>query len=271
LSKQQVSKVKQQNPRYRRGPNHVMETLTTAITLTYFTDTIDEPLINTIAILEQNNYKITHLSVGKHTDASRPHYHIGLIVSYTAKKYLKNFNRSLTPKLKSIECDKKISYYHSNEPVYNPDKGLMYPLKEVEHETENIRLYHQYSRGIPEPQFRELMDKAQNEYLIIQNKKKAKEAEDNDKRNTSKEKYQMLDEHIGTDIVRFRDKSIQTKIRECMHVLLKHARNEYHRNEKYVFRINSMMELVISYLYNKQHIDEDELIDYKFQGLKFFD
>lgn len=254
----------------RKGLNDVMN-CRTAITFTYFTDidSIDDIVINTITQLKNLNYTIEKLTIGHHTDATREHYHLCVVLSYSGK-YLKHFNRSLTTKLKDLPKDKKISFYHQDQKDYNELKGLMYPLKETEHEEENRELFSRYTIGLTIEEWEKLLIEAQQLYSEVVKKREDKEAEKEDKQNAVKLKYQILDDAINElQFANFRyDYNTTRKIRFCIQHLLKHARNEYIENDKHTFKIQSMMDLAISYLYNKQHITEDDIIDLKFQFLK---
>lgn len=242
----------------------------TAVTLTYFTtpDLLDDIIISTVNQLKLH-YTIEKLTLGHHTDATRQHYHLCVILSYTGK-YLKHFNRSLSSKLKDLPKDKKISFYHSNEAHYNERKGLMYPLKEKEHEQENIDLFNKFNIGLTMEEHADLMAEAQALYQDIVNAREEKEAEKEDKQNAVKAKYNMLDQAIlNLSYADFKtDYTLTRKIRFCITQLLEYARNEYIENDKHTFKIASMMDLAISYLYNKQHITADDIIDLKFQFLK---
>lgn len=246
-----------------------MSLLESTITITLFK--IDDIETDTQLIVDtlKTEYTIEKLIVGKHTDAPRPHYHIGIVVTYTGKQYLKHFNRKLTQILKDLSLEnKKISTKNKDDPIYNADMCLMYPLKESEHTTTNHQLYTTLSFGISEDEYTELHTQATNQYDKIRAKRDLEQQQKLKEKDNTIAKYQHLDDSIDTkNIITFRENTIEYKIKYCLSQLLKYQRIQFQENDKLTFRINSMMDLTLSYLYNRHHIDEEELIRYKFHML----
>ncbi len=128
----------------------------TCITFTLFDlQFLDEFYFIIKDILEEKlKYKILKQIVGKHSNAKREHYHLAVLVSYSAKPLI-HLNRKLTPLIntKQRQVDFKISFYHNDDPKYDEQKPFMYPLKESKNQEQNKTLYGKYSHGISLSEF----------------------------------------------------------------------------------------------------------------------
>lgn len=244
--------------------------MTTCITFTLFTTHYLYEFYSRIHdVMKKLDYKIEKMIIGKHTNSSRPHYHIAVKISYTSKQ-LKCFNRKLTQELKQKDLDFKISFYHNDDPKYDEEKPFMYPLKEVDNTAENKILYDQYAINISKEEYQRYTITSQGIYNEILYKKKSKEEQEIIKKDTTDSKYKYLDkELLGIEnydndtiypVISIMNENYEKKVKVVCTYLLKYQKIQYLENNKKCFKIGALQDLALSYLYFRNLISEEEII-----------
>lgn len=246
----------------------------TCITFTLFTvNYLDEFITNVSKVMDKIQYKIDKQIVGFHSNAKREHYHIAVKISYS-KSPVKHLNRKLTPLLNEPNLDYIISFYHNDDPKYDEKKPFMYPLKESQNQVQNKILYTKYAINISEEEFASNSITASAIYDKALYEKKAKIEKKMILEDTTESKYQYLDKEIFsiTDydndtiyaVGDFKCQKIEKKLKVVCKTLMKYQKIQYLEQSKKCFRIGSIMDLAISYLYFRELTTEDELLGYKF-------
>ena len=227
--------------------------------------------------MNELKYNIEKMIIGKHDNATRSHYHIGTIVTYQSKTYIKHFHRKLREQLTQKKAtdvlgDFKISFRHQTDEEYNEANVLQYPLKEKDNDHENKRLYDAYSKGITEEEFKSYTITSQAIYNQAKYEKEQKEKKDILKKSNADTKYEYLDQSLGIianeispTFITLREQTLEEKIKKCLIICLKFEKHQHELNQKKVFKISSHMDLVLSYLYFRNLTTEEELIYQKFK------
>lgn len=221
-------------------------------------------------------YKIEKLIIGKHSKAKREHYHLAVLVSYSNKPLI-HLNRRLTPLINTNgrKVDFKISFYHNDDPKYDEQKPFMYPLKESQNQEENKTLYDKYHYNILLSEFNHYSVTAIGIYDKMCYDLERKQKQQQQEEETTENKYKYLDNELfniqdyDKDTIyptgEFRSYNIEKKLKMVCKSLLRYQRILHHERHKKVFKITSIMDLAISYLYFRDLVSEDELLEWKYR------
>ncbi len=248
---------------------------TTCITFTLFTlNYLDEFISKIDEVMKKLEYTIERRIVGLHSNAKREHYHIAVKISYS-KNQVKHLNRKLTPLLNEKDLDYKISFYHNDDPKYDETKPFMYPLKEHQNKTHNETLHRKYAIDISEEDFKSYLLTSSAIYDKILYEKKQKDEKQIILQDTTESKYKYLDTELfniidyDNDTIYavsdFKCQNIENKLKSVCKTLLKYQKIQYLEQNKKCFKIGALMDLAISYLYFRNLVSEDELLDYKYR------
>lgn len=250
----------------------------TCLTFTLFDCQFIDEFYDIIVKIFQDKlkYNIDKIIVGKHSNAKREHYHLAFLVSYSTSS-LKHLNRKLTPLInnKDRNVDFKISFYHNDDPKYDEIKPFMYPLKESQNKEQNKTLFSKYSYNILLSEFEQWSITAIGIYDKICYDLNQKKEQQLQKEDTTKSKYKYIDKELfnildyDSDTIYplgdFMSKNIEQKLKEICKILLRYQKLQFQTSDKLVFKITSIMDLAISYLYFRNLVTEDELIEYKYK------
>ena len=245
----------------------------TCVTFTLFSiDLLDETIQLLEKVFKDLKYTMIRRITGLHSNSKRPHYHIAVLLSY-GQKPVKHFNRQITTKLGSEYLgDLKISFYHNDDKNYDVEKPFMYPLKEKTNSENNDLLWEQYAFNVPRETYNRWKETAISIYDAILYKRHQEMELKDIREDTTKSKYNYLDKHVlkketDTDtpyMTKFRQRDFQSKLKEVCKALLQYQREQHEENNKLTFRVGSIMDLAISYLYFRKMASEDEVLFYKY-------
>lgn len=220
----------------------------------------------------EKKYQVVKMTMGLHKKANRLHYHIGHLVDIGEKNII-HWDKHLRGLIALADSDNsikekidiKISF---NNTVEENDitNVLAYPLKEytsideVLHIQDFINLtkndiesMRQYANGIYKQKCYEKQCK----------EKKKMETEDN-----LTSKWKFLDEQLKIeyqeDFMSLKHLEYKWKLTKILHLLLDYETLQHQENDKKLFRVSTLNDVAISYLFYKKLLSNDEIIKYKF-------
>lgn len=233
--------------------------------LTYDDDTayIQQRHLETI---EELGYELKYATCGIHRNAKRTHLHYHTInkISHGVKIYkilnakiknLKTSNKHTMPHMGYVIPEVKISFNYSTASDYDQDKILMYPLKEYEKNKDMLDEVVSY--GLTKEQLEVFRSKSNEIYEKGVKEQKKKDLEKMEKTQTKKDLYSYLDLviHISELPEGYGNIEYVTKY------TIKRVLQYYKENNKN-FSIHQLKNVAINYLYFKEKITENNIIDY---------
>ena len=224
-------------------------------------------------ILEQyveKKYIVEKLTMGLHQNANRLHWHMGHLVEIGEKKII-HWDKHLRGLITLADFDNSIKEKIDIKITFNDKVGsddilnvLAYPLKEYTIYSE-IREIKQFI-GLEEKELEAKRDYAHQIYLTAKYERKCKEEKKIIREDSLTSKWQFLDEELKIECLGnkllFKERTIESKIREVYKILLRYEKLQNKENDKKSFRINCVRDNAISYCYLRGLASEDEISDY---------
>jgi len=248
------------------------------LTFTLLSNTQDEQqlIIETISLnqliekrLKEKGLMITKAVAGVHKNAARLHTHSGIQIQYEAKDEVKFWNKKLISLIgyKSEQYDLKISVWHENDPGFNLEPLLGYPLKEMEN-LENWPFL-EISKGVCMPEIEEKRQWAHEQY----NKAKKEQERNEERKKTADSADEKLFEYLRENIKprNIAKKNVQRietlpfnhKLLITKELIYDYYSERYEQTGQTSFKVLSVIDKAVAFLLFNKLVTSNELAQFR--------
>ena len=237
--------------------------------ITILSDTDEDAILTPVDYLSQKiqelykKFIIEKMTIGLHQNASRIHYHFGLVID-TGDKELKHWDKYFSPLLnevkKTIKGEKNLKTTHRINITEDDEFGVLaYPLKEYEC-ISKMKFICKFI-GLNDEEIEALRKFSHDKYRKAKYDASVKEKKKIEEEENTENKYKYIEEQLS-HLSSFHGEHPVMKLRIVCAILLEYQKLQYNTNQKRSFKSTCIKDLAQSYLINENHITPLEFVEY---------
>jgi len=220
--------------------------------------------------LKEKGLLVVKAVAGVHKNAARLHTHSGVQIEYEAKDEVKYWNKKLISLIgyKSQNYDLKISVWHENDPGFDLEPLLGYPLKEMEN-LENWP-FEEISKGVCKAQIEEKREWAHEQYI----KAKKEQERNEERRKTADSADEKMFEYLREKI---KPRALMTshgyqniqcliftqKIELIKELIYDYYNERYQQSGQTSFKVLSVIDKAVAFLLFNKLVTSKELAQFR--------